>query len=72
MQSIPWKQTSRHQTNLSPAKATYAFPKDPRFKSSKQIMQFSYNIGVTHSITFLLVSEKHQHLVSEKEVKLNS
>ena len=35
MQSIPWKQASRHQTNLSPTKATYAFPRDPRFKATK-------------------------------------
>jgi len=38
MQSIPWKQASRHQTNLSPTKATYAFPKDPRFKATKNNM----------------------------------
>ena len=38
MLSIPWKETRKHQSNQSPSKATYAFPKDKRFKSKENAL----------------------------------
>jgi hypothetical protein len=33
MLSVPWKETRKHQTNVSLSKAAYAFTKDKRFKN---------------------------------------
>ena len=47
MLSIPWKETRKHQTNLSASKATFAFPKDKRFKDKHSPLYSSINIDVT-------------------------
>lgn len=38
MLSVPWKEARKHQSNQSPSKATYAFPKDKRFKSKENAL----------------------------------
>ncbi len=51
MQSMPWKEALKHQTNMSPSKSTFAFSKDTRFKNNHAPLYLSVYPDATHSTT---------------------
>lgn len=60
MLSVPWKETRKHQSNQSASKATYAFPKDKRFKSKENTLYPPPHSDAIPSTTFPPSSERAQ------------
>ena len=69
MQSLSWQHARKHQTNSSSSKATHAFTKDSRFKSSSNLLYLFIDADVTPSITFPPLSAEDQLQVSVEAAK---
>jgi hypothetical protein len=72
MLSIPWKETRKHQTNLSASKATFAFSKDKRFKDRNSVLYSICHLDAILFTTFHLVWAKRQLPESARAAKFPS